>query len=200
MQTGSKEDLRARMKRWMKKLPFSLLHDEGAAAARLLGETFCWSRYETILLFLSTSHEIDTMPLFEAVLEGGKKAFVPVIAGGSLEFCRVPSAAGPWKAGPLGIREPAVQAGLLQPEDFPALVIVPGLAFDQAGSRLGYGKAYYDRFFAGQPGPCFKIGLCTGAQILPCLPADPWDVPMDALCTGSRFIPISGREGILYQR
>lgn len=175
----------------MKDMPSSLLYDEGAAAVRLLRETSCWNRYETVLLFLSTSREIDTIPLLGVALVRGKKVFAPCIAGGNLRFCRVLSAAGPWKAGPLGIREPAVQADPLMLEDFPAMVIVPGLAFDLAGNRLGYGKAYYDRFFSGQTGPCFKIGLCTDAQILPRIPADPWDVPMDALCTGSRFIPIA---------
>jgi 5-formyltetrahydrofolate cyclo-ligase len=190
MQTNSKADLRARMKGGLKGPSSVLVHDEGAAAARLLGETSCWNRYGTVLLFLSTSREIDTTPLLEAALTGGKKTFAPAIADGRLNFYRVLSAAGPWKAGPLGIREPG-RAEALRTEDFPALIIVPGLAFDRAGGRLGYGKAYYDRFFAGQTGPCFKIGLCTDAQILPRIPADPWDVPMDALCTGSRFIPIA---------
>jgi 5-formyltetrahydrofolate cyclo-ligase len=191
MQTNSKADIRTRMKRRLKDMPSSFFHDEGAAASRLLRKTFCWSRYETVLLFLSTPHEIDTMPLLEAVLNGGKKAFVPVMRGDILEFCRILNTAGPWKAGPLDIREPMGKAECLKPEDFPAMVIVPGLAFDLTGNRLGYGKAYYDRFFTGQPGPCFKTGLCTGVQILSHLPADPWDVPMDALCTGSRFIPIA---------
>jgi 5-formyltetrahydrofolate cyclo-ligase len=189
MQTGSKADLRAEIKRRLKNAPSSLLRDEGRAAVRLLEETSCWDRYETVLLFLSTSREIDTSPLLEAAVVRGKKVFAPGITEGRLVFSRVPGPAGPWKTGPLGIREPPVQAEPLRTRDFPAMAIVPGLAFDLAGGRLGYGKAYYDRFFAGQTGPCFKIGLCTEAQILPRIPADPWDVPMDALCTGLRFIP-----------
>jgi 5-formyltetrahydrofolate cyclo-ligase len=191
MQTNSKPDLRAEMKRRLKIQPFSQFYDEGAAAGRLLGETSCWNRYETILLFLSTSLEIDTMSLLDAAVLRAKKVFVPKTAGGRLRFYRVLSAAELWEAGPFGIREPPAQAEPLKMRDFPALVIVPGLAFDLAGNRLGHGKAYYDRFFAEKSGPCFKVGLCTDMQILPHVPADPWDFSMDALCTGSRFIPIA---------
>ncbi|MDR2245675.1 MAG: 5-formyltetrahydrofolate cyclo-ligase [Treponema sp.] len=191
MQINSKPDLRAEMTRRLKMLPPSQLSDEGAAAGRLLRETFRWKRYGTILLFLSTPFEIDTMPLFEAALEEGKKVFAPRTEGGRLRFCRVLSAAGMWKKGPFGIREPPEPAEPLRTQDFPVLAVVPGMAFDRAGNRLGHGKAYYDRFFVEERGPCFKIGFCADMQILPRLPAEPWDVPMDALCTGSRFIPIA---------
>lgn len=150
-----------------------------------------WSRYGTILLFLSTPGEIDTGYLFEAAVGEGKKIFVPRTRGGRLVFCRVFDPAGPWERGPFGIREPPEKAEPLKPRDFPVLAVVPGLAFDPAGTRLGRGGACYDRFFAGESGPCCKIGFCGERQILPRLPADPWDVPMDALCTGSRFILIA---------
>jgi 5-formyltetrahydrofolate cyclo-ligase len=70
--------------------------------------------------------------------------------------------------------------------------MVPGLAFDHAGNRLGHGRAYYDRFFTENPGPCFRVGLCADIQILPAIPADPWDIPVDALCTGSRLTALPG--------
>jgi 5-formyltetrahydrofolate cyclo-ligase len=184
----SKSALRAEMTRRLKNLPPSRLSDEGVAAGRLLRETFQWNRYETILLFLSMPFEIDTTSLLEAAVKAGKKVFAPRT---ERRFCRVLSAEGPWKTGSLGIREPPEPAEPLKPRDFPVLAVVPGLAFDLAGNRLGRGKAYYDQFFAENRGPCFKIGFCADMQILPSLPADPWDVPMNALCTGSRFIPIA---------
>ncbi|MDR3130348.1 MAG: 5-formyltetrahydrofolate cyclo-ligase [Treponema sp.] len=191
MQGESKAELRDLMKRRLKEAPSSLWHDEGAAAARLLEKIFRRSRGQSVLVFLSTPLEIDAAPLLETVLSLGEKAFAPTISGENLVFRRVHSAAGPWKTGPLGIREPALQSEVLGPHDFPVLALVPGMAFDLSGGRLGYGKACYDRFFTRLGGPCFKIGLCMNAQILPRIPADPWDVPMDALCTGSRFIPVA---------
>jgi 5-formyltetrahydrofolate cyclo-ligase len=188
MRVISKPALRAEMKRRLETLPSSGLRVEGRAAARFLQDAPYWNQYETILLFLSTPLEIDTAPLLESALKRDKKVFVPRVEGNSLKFYRVLSAAGPWINGPFGIREPRIQADTLQADDFPALVTVPGLAFDRAGNRLGHGRAYYDRFFAENPGPCLKIGLCVDIQILPSVPADPWDIPMDAICTGSRLI------------
>jgi 5-formyltetrahydrofolate cyclo-ligase len=191
MQISSKPVLRANMKERLKKLPLSCLDTEGAAAARLLRYTPYWDRYETILLFLSASLEINSAPLLETALSQGKNVFVPEIEGSRIRFCRVLHASGPWKEGAFGIREPYARTDILKAEDFPVLVIVPGLAFDIAGNRLGRGKAYYDRFFSEKSVRCFKIGFCTDMQVLPKVPTDPWDVPMNALCTGSRFIPIA---------
>jgi 5-formyltetrahydrofolate cyclo-ligase len=190
MRDISKPALRAEMKCRLETLPSSGLSAEGIAAARLLQDALYWNQYETILLFLSTPLEINTAPLLESALTRGKKVFVPGVQGSRLRFCRVLSAGGPWLSGPFGIREPQNQADTLQPGDFPALVVVPGLAFDRAGNRLGHGRAYYDRFFAENPGLCFRIGYCADMQILPSVPADPWDIPMDAICTGSRLIRI----------
>ncbi|MDR1929386.1 MAG: 5-formyltetrahydrofolate cyclo-ligase, partial [Treponema sp.] len=172
-------------------LPPSSLGAEGIVAARLLEKAPYWDQYETILLFLSTPLEIDTAPLLALALIGDKKVFAPRTEGKRIRFYRVLNAAGPWKEGPFDIREPEAGAVPLKAGDFPVLVMVPGLAFDRFGNRLGHGRAYYDRFFAEKSGPCLKIGLCADIQILPSVPADPWDVPMDAICTGSRLIPIA---------
>jgi 5,10-methenyltetrahydrofolate synthetase len=114
-------------------------------------------------------------------------------------FCRVRSAADPWEKGPFGIPEPVLEGQAvprtgfgLTGEDFPALVIVPGLAFDAAGRRLGRGGAYYDRFLTelDAAGRSFQtLGLCTGCQLVPEVPVEDWDKNMDCLCTGEFFLP-----------
>lgn len=205
----------------------------GEAAAALFRESPLWARYETLLLFLSLPHEIDTRPLLELALETGKRVFAPRVTGqGELQFHRVLSAAGPWAEGPFGIREPPTAepplpaggpaagspgaeppgGGALSPAHFPVLVIVPGLAFDTRGHRLGRGGGYYDRFlgspeFRGTPEAIKPtestestgslqgrssgaVGLCMPLQVLPEIPTDPWDKKMDGLCTGERFFKI----------
>jgi 5-formyltetrahydrofolate cyclo-ligase len=62
------------------------------------------------------------------------------------------------------------------------LILVPGVAFDRSGNRLGRGKGYYDRLLAGMS--AFKIGLCFDFQRFDALPADPHDVPMDLILSG----------------
>jgi 5-formyltetrahydrofolate cyclo-ligase len=94
--------------------------------------------------------------------------------------------------GPLGIREPAPlePSG---PADFPALIVVPGLAFDRQGRRLGRGGGYYDRFLTAIEGTCPGtagriIGLCVPSQIVREVPVEPWDHRVDGVCTGEQLL------------
>jgi 5-formyltetrahydrofolate cyclo-ligase len=167
-----------------------------------------------MLFFLSTAGEIDSFPVLELALGGGKRVFAPRLAGTGLVFCRLHSAAGPWERGPFGIRQPALEgqtlpgetagpSGLAGPsslaglagEDFPALVFVPGLAFDAGGRRLGRGGGYYDRFLAELEAagrPYRTIGLCTACQLVPEVPVDDWDRRVDYLCTGEDLMNAGG--------
>ena len=63
-----------------------------------------------------------------------------------------------------------------------ALALIPGVAFDAGGARAGYGKGYYDRYLAARR-DIVKIGICYQGQICESLPADPWDIYMDAIVT-----------------
>ena len=62
------------------------------------------------------------------------------------------------------------------------MIVVPLVAFDQTGARLGYGGGYYDRFLRRRPA-CPLLGLCFSCQVVPTLPLDPWDQRVDHLCT-----------------
>ncbi|WP_456414652.1 5-formyltetrahydrofolate cyclo-ligase [Oceanithermus profundus] len=81
-----------------------------------------------------------------------------------------------------GFAQPAAGAPEVDPATLDA-VVVPGLAFDRAGGRLGYGAGYYDRFLATLPPRVLRIGLVPEALVLEALPRDPWDVPVDFLAT-----------------
>lgn len=81
-----------------------------------------------------------------------------------------------------GFWEPAEDAPRVEPDVLDA-VLVPGLAFDPWGYRLGYGQGFYDRFLARLPPHTQTIGLVAEALILPALPHDPWDVPVQFLAS-----------------
>jgi 5-formyltetrahydrofolate cyclo-ligase len=209
--TDSKQKLRLIMKRRLAGLPPGCFTGAGEKAAALIAGLPVWRRGTSVLLFLSTNTEIDTTPLLARALAEGKKVFAPRVREDRIAFYPVISASGPWETGPFGIREPPLSASrwadagtpraradfALKPENCPALIIVPGLAFDPDGNRLGRGKGYYDRFLAvcrralrelPEGGVC-TIGLCLECQIVPQVPAEKHDKKTDALCTeaGMRY-------------
>ncbi len=93
--------------------------------------------------------------------------------------------------GRYGIPEPRLSSGkIFQPEDpSRVLVLVPGLAFDRMGNRIGRGKGYYDRFLAqsGLKG-AIRIGIMWEIQFLESIPAEAHDIPMDWLCSEDRVL------------
>ena len=94
--------------------------------------------------------------------------------------------------GAMGIWEP--KAFLPPVKEETSLVVVPGVAFDTKGRRLGYGGGYYDRFFASEPDHV-KWGLAYDLQMEEELQTEPWDQQMDAVITPGRiFFRESGEE------
>lgn len=118
-------------------------------------------------------------------LPAGQTYCLPVLHGKWLRFA-------PWQPGqPLrpnrfGIPEPVADAArALRPQDM-ALVVAPLVGFDAQGRRLGMGGGWYDRSFAfrqRQGAPPWLVGAGFAAQCAPSLPAQDWDVAMDAICT-----------------
>lgn len=96
-------------------------------------------------------------------------------------------------AGHYGIREPHPDLPRLHPPfdcKPPWTWLVPGLAFDQTGNRLGRGRGYYDRLLAGATGS--KIGVAHDCQIVPAMPTCAHDVRMDYVVTETRVVSCGG--------
>jgi 5-formyltetrahydrofolate cyclo-ligase len=202
----SKQAVRRKITTLLQSLPPELFREEGEEVLTRLWGSPLWRDHQRILFFLSTNLEIDTAPLIEAAFSDRKEIYAPKVVGEELLFYRIYSPAGPWFAGAFNIREPATlrEEDALKAGEAPCLILVPGLAFDLRGGRLGHGKGYYDRFFTGLDalgGKAYTaLGLCLEAQILPQVPTEPWDKPMDALCTGSslRYCE-TGEDTVIFQ-
>ncbi len=143
-----------------------------------------------VALYAALPDELPTRPLFEALGMLGRPRLLPRIRGGEMEFAAVES----WqelRPGVFGVLEPPEDRLPVEPAPGD-VVIVPGVAFDACGQRLGRGKAYYDRAFSG---PRRDLPLLIGAgyevQIVPAVPHDSRDRSMDAIVTerGLRWIP-----------
>jgi 5-formyltetrahydrofolate cyclo-ligase len=90
-------------------------------------------------------------------------------------------------AGSYGIREPDLACPRLELRDIDA-VLVPGLAWDRRGGRLGRGAGYYDRLFADPDCRAFRCGLFFAIQELEEIPVDPWDRALDAVVTEKEIL------------
>jgi len=147
--------------------------------SRILGELFVqteeYRRAVTIYGYLPYNQEVRTGAMLEQALRDGKKVAVPKCYGDEMRFIYMEdlSAVAPGYA---GIPEPVADGPVAQ--DGTALVLMPGLAFDPQGHRIGYGGGFYDRFLAREPGHP-TLALCYDFQMLPQLDTEEFDIPVD---------------------
>jgi 5-formyltetrahydrofolate cyclo-ligase len=163
----------------------------GSESSRLAGEraqehflaSFPPRRGMAAALYNAVRGEVGTEIIREAYLAAGATLYYPcVVPGGSLEFRPHGSGDG-WVEGAYGIPEPPRLPGMPPRSEGFDLVLVPGVAFDRKGGRLGQGLGYYDRFLCRLPGNALRVGLAYSDQVVPEVPVDEWDVPMHALAT-----------------
>lgn len=130
--------------------------------------------------YVPMGEECDVAPLLAALAARGHALALPVVVPGApvLTFRRWTEGAA-LEAGVRGTRHPAPPAAAVTPQ----VLLVPLLAIDDAGIRLGYGKGYYDLTIAAlrRAGPLLAVGVGFAAQRVARLPRDPWDVPLDAV-------------------
>jgi 5-formyltetrahydrofolate cyclo-ligase len=132
--------------------------------------------------FSPLKSEINPVPLMRAFAAAGARLALPVVAGkGKPLTMRSWNFGEPLVSGVWGIREPPSEA----PEVFPDILIVPLLAFDRAGHRIGYGAGYYDMTIARLRGmkAVTAIGLAYAAQEIAEVPATPRDAALDLVLT-----------------
>lgn len=136
---------------------------------------------DTVLLFYPIKNEPDLCSLVKVLCENGIRVGFPIsrTEDVSLDF-RAVSDVDDMRVGAYGIREPREDA-LAVPVSSRSLCIVPALAYDKCGHRLGYGKGYYDRFLADFPG--VSAGAVYGELVLDLLPADSYDVRVNMIIT-----------------
>ncbi len=137
------------------------------------------------MFYVSLLEEVDTLPLLKAALEAGCTVTVPFVDKNSNSLLSVPigNPETDLERGNYGILEPkkelVVRFDIHQLE----VVLVPGIAFDREGRRLGRGKGYYDRFLKSLPAKVKTIGLAYDFQFFERIPANHLDMPVQKVIT-----------------
>ncbi|MGH0034289.1 MAG: 5-formyltetrahydrofolate cyclo-ligase [Myxococcota bacterium] len=153
----------------------------GARAAEQLAALPEFVRAGRVALFASLPDEIDTRPLFDRAREAGKACLFPrSLPGDRLAFALVDD----WDElvpGRYGVLEPP-ERDIAAPLGAGDLAVLPGVAFDRRGRRLGRGRGFYDRTFAEVAGPVL-VGFAAAFQVVDEVPAGPTDRPVDAIVT-----------------
>ena len=147
--------------------------------SRVLGEKFVqtelYRQARTVYGYLPYNQEVRTLPILEQAIRDGKRVAVPKVYGEEMKFHYMTDLSRV-ENGYAGIPEPLGDEPVA--EDDTALVLMPGLAFDKEGHRIGYGGGFYDKFLAGEPGHP-TVALCYDFQVLPRLETEEFDVPVD---------------------
>lgn len=178
-----KRALRQQIRQLLEALPPEELTRRSAAACARLCEQPEYRQADVLMLFLSTPHEVDTSQLAIRAWADQKRVLAPRVTWDQRRMLpiEIQSLATGVEVGYMGIREPV--EGMPVPVSDIELVIVPGLAFDEQGNRLGRGRGFYDRFLSHPDFRGVSCGLALEQQVLPTIPAGPGDVRVQMLVT-----------------
>lgn len=189
MPTNQKQKMKERKKELRKliaeekaKYSASMLKDLSADILLHLEKHPAFRDAKTVLLYHSMKDEVYTHSFIDKWTDS-KQIVLPVVVGDTLEIRRY-EGIGSMKPSPYGILEPI--GTVLDNYSSIDLVVVPGVAFDREKNRLGHGKGYYDKILPQLA--AYKIGICFPFQLVEKVPADSFDVKMDAIIVGASEI------------
>ena len=157
-----------------------------AAQAQLLALP-AFLHAKTLAFYSPIRNEVETDALLTAALASGKQVCYPSVSADVVHFFQVQSLR-ELRVGSFGIREPDRQALEINPAQID-LLLVPGVAFDRFGHRLGYGRGYFDRLLADNCFTGLSVGFAYDFQIQAILPAEEHDQKLGLLVTDKEIFP-----------
>lgn len=191
---GAKREMRARMREVVRALDPA---DAGEAVELGLGELEAsagWTGARTVLGYLGDEFEPSLDALLARAIAGGKAVVAPRMDWDARTMdARRLASLDEVEVRRHGIREPLDSCDVVEVASID-LALVPGLAFDRRGGRLGRGAGYYDRFLKGLTGRARRVGICFAAQLVEQVPTEAHDARMDGLVAGEVFM-LFGRGG-----
>lgn len=193
----TKEQIRAYQKELRAKLTGEERQDYNRAIRIKLQGTDAYRSCDRLFAFISFQSEIDTHEIIRQAFQDGKKIFVPRVEGQHMEFYEI-FALKDLIISRFGVPEPEGDQDrrfIVEKKEPEVrgknLMLMPGLAFDRLGQRIGYGAGYYDKYLAGNAAECFhKIAIAYPFQIMTELPAEETDIRADEIITPVEIIQV----------
>lgn len=159
--------------------------EKSSKACKVFLESDLYKNAKVIMLYMPLGNETDTTDIIKQSFTDGKKLILPVTdeKTGEITPCYFEKDS-EFSQGAFSVKEPCVKdvADALDID----VVIVPGIAFDKSGARVGFGKGCYDRFLI--KADAVKIGFCYEFQLYDKIPSEEYDVKMDYIITESGII------------
>lgn len=178
-----KKELRQRLRKALADVPPEELRTKSLRACHRLFEQPEYMKAEVIMVFLALATEVDTTPLVLRAWQDRKRVLAPKVSWNQRRMLplEIRSLTDDLTVAAMGIREPITGIPFPIPEI--DLVIVPGVAFDEFGNRLGRGRGFYDRFLAHPEFKGIACALAIETQVTTTVPAGPLDRQVNMLVT-----------------
>jgi 5-formyltetrahydrofolate cyclo-ligase len=187
-----KWELRKLIGKQLQSLTPEELREKSAKIARRLCSLPLYRDAEIILGYMPMEHEADITDILKQAFADGKEVAVPRMKGGRyMDFHLIDSIEGPWDNHDYGIREPHGHLPVVHPESCPSrtvLILVPGLAFDRRGNRLGRGKGFYDTYLSMGCTNVTELGIGFSFQIVDSVPVSKHDKCIAGIVTEDEVI------------
>ncbi len=172
-----KKTLRARIREEKRAMTPAQIQEKSQALKELFCSSAAYQKASCIYGYLPYNQEVRTVPMLEQALRDGKRVAVPKVYGADMKFIYMTDLSRV-ERGYASIPEPVEDGPVAREPD--ALVLMPGLAFDRQGRRIGYGGGFYDRFLAQEPDHP-TLALCYDFQMVEDLPVEEFDIPVDTV-------------------
>ena len=179
-----KKALRQQIKEMKKAMSEAEIENASLALAEKFFACQQYKQAKTVYGYLPYNQEVRTVSILQKALDDGKRVAVPKVYGDEMRFIYLTDLSQVEK-GYCGIPEPVADEPVA--DDPTALVLMPGLAFDPAGHRIGYGGGFYDRYLEMYPN-MKKIAFAFEFQIFEQVPYEEFDIKPEKIITESRII------------
>ena len=176
----NKREIRERLRALRRGLSSREKEDAARAVFERIAEYEAYKRARVVMAYIAVRGELSLAPVIADILAGGKTLLLPRCEAPGIMTARIVRAVEDLTPGVFGLLEPKMECRIADPAQI-GLILVPGVAFDREGHRIGQGGGYYDRFL-GKSG-AHRAGVCHDFALLESVPFEAHDLLMDDVIT-----------------